>query len=92
MGKKVPMRQCLGCREMKPKNELIRIAKSPDGEISLDDTGKKPGRGAYLCNDLNCFKRIIKSNALARAFKTKIPDNIINELQRSYESNKHKDI
>jgi len=66
---------------MKPKNELIRAVKSPTGEVSLDFTGKKPGRGAYLCRETNCLKRIIKTNALARAFKTQISDDVINELQ-----------
>jgi len=87
MTKKTPLRQCLGCREMKPKNELIRAVKSPEGEISLDFTGKKQGRGAYICRDTNCFKRVIKSNALSRAFKTKISDDIINELQKKLEHN-----
>ena len=84
--KKIPLRQCLGCREMKPKNELIRVVKSPEGEVSLDQTGKKPGRGAYLCSDKNCFKRIVKSNAIARAFKMQIPNEIIEELQNRFES------
>jgi len=84
--KKIPLRQCLGCREHKPKKELIRVVKSPEGEVSLDFTGKKPGRGAYICNDINCFKRIIKSNALSRAFKTRIPENIITELQNQLDN------
>lgn len=57
MPKKIPMRQCLGCREMKPKRELIRVVRSPEGEISLDFRGKKPGRGAYVCPDPECLKR-----------------------------------
>ena len=85
MQKKVPLRQCLGCREMKQKQELIRIVKSPENEISLDPGGKMPGRGAYICNDTNCFKRAEKAKALSRAFKTKIPDNIINELSKQLE-------
>ena len=56
--KKIPMRMCMGCNEMKPKKELIRIVKSPEGEISLDFTGKKPGRGAYICRDKECFGEI----------------------------------
>jgi len=79
--KKIPMRMCLGCREMKPKKEIIRVVKSPEGEISLDTTGKKPGRGAYVCRDANCFNRIIKSNALSRAFKTQIHEDVINQLK-----------
>ena len=85
MAKKIPLRQCIGCREMKQKNELIRVVKSPQGDISTDLTGKKPGRGAYVCNDANCFKRIIKSNALARIFKTQIPDDITGEIQKQLE-------
>ena len=85
MLKKVPMRQCLGCREMKPKNELSRVVKSPEGDISLDQTGKKPGRGAYLCNDMNCFNKAIKSKALSRAFKSQIPEEITEELRKQME-------
>ena len=68
---------CLGCREMKPKTELTRVVKAPDGEVSIDLTGKKPGRGAYVCNNEDCYKRIVKSNAFSRAFKKKVPDEII---------------
>jgi len=81
MQKKVPLRLCLGCREMKPKKELIRVVKSPAGEISFDPVGKKPGRGAYVCKDEICFKKIIKSNALARAFKVQIPESTMDEMQ-----------
>jgi len=80
MQKKVPLRQCLGCREMKPKRELIRVVKSPEEKISLDLSGKKPGRGAYICIDKNCLKRAEKAKALSRAFKTQLPENIIEEL------------
>ena len=81
--KNIPVRQCLGCREHKPKNELVRIAKSPEGQVSLDHTGKKPGRGAYVCNNTDCLKRVIKTNALARALKVKIPENILENLNGS---------
>ena len=80
MPKKIPMRQCLGCREMKPKRELIRVVRSPEGEVSLDDKGKKPGRGAYVCHNVDCLKRAIKSKALSRAFGIPIPENIMEEL------------
>ena len=73
----MPLRMCLGCREMKPKSELTRVVKSPDEKISIDLTGKKPGRGAYVCRNEDCFKRIVKSNAFSRAFKTKVPDEVI---------------
>jgi len=82
MSKRIPLRQCLGCREMKPKNELTRAVKSPEGEISLDFTGKKPGRGAYICRDTDCLKKVIKSNGLSRAFKSKISEEITEELEK----------
>ena len=82
MQKKIPMRQCLGCREMKPKKELIRVVRSPDGSsISLDFQGKAPGRGAYLCPDPGCLKKAIKSRALERAFSTAIPTEIYSRLE-----------
>ena len=74
--KKIPMRQCLGCREMKPKKELIRVVRSPEGEIRLDFRGKANGRGAYVCPDTACLKKAMKSKALERAFETAIPDEI----------------
>jgi len=86
MQKKIPQRMCLGCREMKSKSDLIRVVKSPEGEVSLDLTGKKPGRGAYMCHDVSCFKRIVKSNAIARAFKMKISEEIIEEIQNQLEN------
>jgi len=78
--KKIPKRQCLGCREMKPKKELIRTVKSPDGEISLDFVGKKSGRGAYVCPNQECLNRAIKTKALSRVFGTQIPESIMEEL------------
>ena len=80
MPKKIPMRQCLGCREMKPKRELIRVVRSPEGQVSLDSKGKMPGRGAYVCPGDDCLKRAIKSKALSRALGLPIPENIIEEL------------
>ena len=67
--KKIPMRMCVGCHEMKPKKELTRIVRSPEGEVSLDPTGKKSGRGAYLCGDINCLKKARKTRALERKFE-----------------------
>ncbi len=82
MQKKIPMRQCLGCREMKPKKELIRVVRSPDeSAISLDFQGKAPGRGAYLCPDPACLKKAIKSRALERAFSAAIPPEIYTRLE-----------
>ncbi|MCI6183923.1 MAG: YlxR family protein [Clostridiales bacterium] len=81
------MRQCLGCREMKPKRELIRAVKSPDGEVSLDFKGKMPGRGAYLCPNSECLKKAMRSKALERAFSVQIPENIYDDLRRQMEEN-----
>ena len=83
--KKIPMRQCVGCREMKPKKELIRVVRSPEGSISLDFKGKAPGRGAYVCPDSNCLKRAIKSKALERGFETQIPQEIYDGLLAAME-------
>ena len=80
MPKKIPMRQCLGCREMKPKRELIRAVRSPEGEVSLDQKGKKPGRGAYICPDAECLKRAVKSRALSRAFGVEIPPEVMEAM------------
>lgn len=85
MPKHTPQRQCLGCREMKPKPELIRVVRSAEGEISLDLRGKKPGRGAYVCHSLDCLKRVRKSKALSRAFGAEIPAEVYDSLEREYE-------
>ena len=89
MPKKIPLRQCLGCREMKPKKELIRVVKSPEGVISLDFRGKAPGRGAYLCPDPACLKRAMKAKALSRAFETEIPQEIYEDLLAKMEEGGH---
>lgn len=81
MPKKIPMRQCVGCREMKPKPELIRVVKSPEGEVSLDFRGKKPGRGAYVCPHTECLKKARKSRALERAFSAPLPDEVYAALE-----------
>ena len=86
MQKKIPMRQCLGCREMKPKRELIRAVKSPDGEVNLDFKGKMPGRGAYLCPNGESLKKAMKSKALERAFSVQIPEEIYEELRQQMEA------
>lgn len=80
MPKKIPQRQCVGCREHKDKNQLVRVVRSPEGEISLDLKGKKPGRGAYLCGEEACLKRAVKSRALERALSTPIPPEILESL------------
>lgn len=81
MPKKVPMRQCVGCREMKPKRELIRVVRSPEGAVSLDFRGKLPGRGAYVCPNEACLARARKSRALERAFDTALPDEVYAALE-----------
>lgn len=86
MEKKIPMRQCLGCREMKPKRELIRVVRSPEGSVSLDFKGKAPGRGAYVCTDGQCLKKAIKTKALERAFSTAIPDEVYRALEEELEA------
>ncbi len=85
MPKKVPLRQCLGCREMKPKRELIRVVKSPEGEVSLDFKGKKPGRGAYVCPSPECLKRARKARALERAFSAPMPEEVYAALEAQME-------
>ena len=85
MPKKIPMRQCLRCREMKPKPELLRVVRSPEGEISLDTRGKKPGRGAYICPNSECLKKAIRAKALERAFSTQIPPEVLDALVQTME-------
>lgn len=85
MQKKIPMRQCLGCREMKPKKELIRVVHSPEGEISLDFRGKAPGRGAYICPNAQCLKKAVKARALEKAFSAQIPNVIYEKLNEEME-------
>lgn len=81
MPKKQPQRMCVGCRQMKEKPKLIRVVRSPEGEVSLDDRGKKPGRGAYLCLDPACLKRAVNSRALERAFAAPLPPEVLSELE-----------
>ena len=80
--KKIPQRMCIGCREMKERPELIRIVKSQDGSIVLDKTGKAQGRGAYICHNLECMKKVKKSRGLERSFKTSIPENVYEALEK----------
>lgn len=81
MTKKIPMRQCVGCRQMKEKKQLIRVVKTPESEFLLDFRGKANGRGAYLCPNPDCLKRAIKSRALERAFEAQIPQEIYQRLE-----------
>ena len=84
--KKIPMRQCLGCREHKPKRELVRVVRSPEGEVSLDLTGKLNGRGAYLCRSAACLQKAVRSSALSRAFGTAVPKEVLSRLEQELES------
>jgi predicted RNA-binding protein YlxR (DUF448 family) len=79
--KKVPMRQCVGCAEMKSKKELLRIIKTPEEEVVLDATGRKNGRGAYICASMECLKKAQKSKGLERSLKTAIPADIYQNLE-----------
>ena len=79
--KKIPVRQCLGCNEHKPKRELLRVVRSPEGEISLDFTGKKSGRGAYICQDVKCLRRARKSKRIDRNLECEIPEEIYEALE-----------
>ncbi len=79
--KKVPMRQCVGCNTSKPKKELVRVVKMPTGEICMDLTGKKPGRGAYICPDPACLAKAQKKKALERGFEMAIPPEVYESLK-----------
>jgi predicted RNA-binding protein YlxR (DUF448 family) len=76
-----PLRLCIACRQMSPKSELFRLVKSPEGIISIDHSGKSPGRGAYLCLNESCFKKAIKLKAVSRAFKAQVPENILQSME-----------
>lgn len=79
--KKIPQRQCVGCREMKDKKALLRVVKSPEGDVSLDFGGRKPGRGAYVCHDVACLQKARKSRALERAFEVAIPTEVYEAME-----------
>ncbi len=83
MSKKIPLRMCIACRTMKEKNELLRIVKNKQGEIFIDKSFKANGRGAYICNNGNCFDKCIKSKSLNRAFKCEIPVELLEELKQN---------
>jgi len=86
MQKRIPMRQCLGCREMKSKRELIRVVRSPEGEVSLDFKGKANGRGAYICPNADCLKKAVRAKALERAFAMQIPADVYEKLNEEMEA------
>lgn len=84
--KKIPLRQCVGCGEMKSKREMMRVLKTSEGEIVLDITGKKNGRGAYLCKDRGCLTKAIKTKGLERSLKISIPAEVYDTLQKEFET------
>ena len=84
--KKIPMRKCLGCGEQKPKKELIRVVKNKDDEISLDLTGKKNGRGAYICHSKSCFQKARKAKRFEKAFSCPIPEEVLDLMEGELEN------
>lgn len=84
--KKTPLRQCVGCREMMPKKDLLRVIRTPEDEVVLDPTGKKNGRGAYICFCLECLKKARKSKGLERSLKVAIPDEVYEKLEKEMEN------
>lgn len=80
--KKIPLRQCIGCGEMKSKKEMIRVLKTAEEEIVLDTTGRKNGRGAYICPSMDCFKKAVKNKGLERSFKMAIPKEVYETLEK----------
>ena len=85
MQKKIPQRQCMGCRERKAKREMIRVVRGTDGTVSLDFGGKAPGRGAYICPNGDCLKKALRSKALDRSLETTIPEAVYDRLAREME-------
>ena len=86
MQKKIPQRQCMGCRERKAKREMIRVVRGTDGTVSLDFGGKAPGRGAYICPDPECLKKAIRSKALDRSLEVTIPQEVYDRLTKEMEA------
>ena len=86
MQKKIPQRQCMGCRERKPKRDMIRIVRTPEGVVTLDFGGKMNGRGAYICPDSECLKKVQKSKALERSLEIPIPDEVFERLSKEMEA------
>ena len=80
--KKVPLRQCVGCREMMEKKALLRVIRTPEEEVILDSTGKQNGRGAYLCKSLECFQKARKNKGLERSLKVSIPEDVYDKLEK----------
>ena len=87
--KKIPVRRCVGCQEMKNKKEMIRVIRTKEGEFLLDATGKKNGRGAYICPSKECFQKAVKNKGLERSFKTSIPKEVYENLEKEFEEGEH---
>ncbi len=85
MAKKIPERRCLGCMESFPKSALVRVVRSPQGEISLDLTGKKSGRGAYICKSAECFKKAVKAKRFEHSFECEIPEEVFDGIRKELE-------
>lgn len=85
MAKKIPLRQCVGCAQMKGKKEMMRILKTPEDEICLDVTGKKNGRGAYVCRSRECLQMARRNKGLERSFKMSIPNEVYDALEKEFE-------
>lgn len=89
MAKKIPMRQCVGCGEMKNKREMMRVLKTAEGSMILDTSGRKNGRGAYLCMSKDCLAKARKNKGLERSFKMSIPDELYESLEKEFEEDVH---
>ncbi len=85
--RRIPLRQCGGCGEMKPKSELVRVVRSPEGEIFLDLTGKKNGRGSYICRSVDCFNMAVKRKSFERAFSMKLSDEVLSAIEKELADN-----
>ena len=85
--RKLPERKCLGCGESKPKSELARVVRAPDGSVSLDLTGRKSGRGAYVCKDVECLKKCRKAKRIERSLEVEIPENVWDALEKELAGN-----
>lgn len=85
MAKKIPLRQCVGCGEMKSKKEMMRVIKTPEDEIVLDDTGKRNGRGAYICKERSCLQKAQKSRGLERSLRHAISDEVYDKLLKEFD-------
>lgn len=85
--KKIPMRRCLGCNEHKPKVELLRVVRDPNGEVSLDFTGKKSGRGAYICKSVKCLRRAAKAKRIDKSLECSVPEEVYERMEKELSEN-----